>query len=543
MVPTILIPSLQCIIKETVKVYFYQIVPESCWNRVRKSSLGHFKIDILLYQSISNHRLLYFHTTVAMAAARSLRKRPAPEIGEQPEKRSRQSKTQHTTKGGKPGRGAKQLTAAPSVKQEVIDNVVKDEDASGDLKHIPRYPTIDRDGDMIGSTRRMLRPRRSAVKPSYTEEESFEDEKPARESTGKQKKQKVEIKNQEEEELPKTKSPRKPSKKTKANPYGLTPGITPFPEWEAPSADACEEVYRLLASLHGDQKAPDKIPAPSLEVSGCGEAPSVIDALVRTRLSANTSNSNSSAAFRGLVDRFGVVKEGIGKGSVDWDKVRQAPLGDIVQAIKCGGLAQIKGRDIKNILEMVYEENKARREAFLAEKTSGKAASILGASGKTQGQKDLEILKAEENLISLDHIHGMQPDEAMLELTKFPGIGVKTASCVILFCLRQPSFAVDTHVHRISGWLKWIPPKATRDEAFSHLEVRIPNHLKYGLHKLFVQHGRSCLKCRANTSIGTEGWDDTDCPLEDVIDRVGKKSGSGRPKASKKSKEEDEIDD
>lgn len=394
---------------------------------------------------------------------------------------------------------------------------------------------------------RTLRSRRPTTISPYIESEETDDE------SKKMKRRAVKRRAPSEEAEPEegydakaissTKPTRKPVKKTKDNPYGLTPGITPFPDWPEPSADDCEEVYSLLARVHGEAKAPDKIPAPSLEVSGCGEVPSVLDAMIRTRLSAHTSSKNSTAAFKGLVDKFGVLEEGIGKGSVNWNRVRLAPVADIIEAIKTGGLAQIKSKDIKIILQMVYDENEKRRQAFLDEKESGKPAVVTGALEKTQGQKDLEILKAEQDILSLDHIHGMHPEEAMQALTKYPGIGVKTASCVILFCLQQPSFAVDTHVHRISGWLKWIPLTATRDEAFSHLEVRIPNHLKYGLHKLFVQHGRSCIKCRANTSEGTDGWDAAECPLEDVIDRIGKRKSSGKAATPKKRKIKQEHDD
>ncbi|KAH7478352.1 hypothetical protein H9L39_10287 [Fusarium oxysporum f. sp. albedinis] len=384
------------------------------------------------------------------------------------------------------------------------------------------------------ATRRSLRPRKSAAKSSYFES----DDETITKLQVKPSSVKKEVKDEDLQvaiEAPVWKT----VKKTKDNPYGLTPGMTPFPEWSAPSAEECEEVYRRLAKVHGEAKAPEKIPAPSLEVSGCGEVPSVLDALIRTRLSANTSNRNSSAAFRGLVATFGTVDKGIGKGSVDWNKVRVAPLPTIVESIKTGGLAQVKGKDIKAILELVHEENTKRREAFMQEKKGGNLSGITGADNKTQGQKDLEILKTEQDILSLDHIHGMAPDEAMQTLTKFPGIGVKTASCVILFCLQQPSFAVDTHVHRISGWLKWIPPKATRDQTFSHLEVRIPNHLKYGLHKLFVQHGRSCIRCRANTSEGSEEWSKSKCPLDGLMERTGKRQYGGKAGLKKQLKEED----
>ncbi|KAF4339955.1 amidophosphoribosyltransferase [Fusarium beomiforme] len=393
---------------------------------------------------------------------------------------------------------------------------------------------------MEPTTQRSLRPRKSIAKSTYFESDDETTTKPQAKKSSKHSPMKQEVKDEDEDVKLAMEAPvRKTVKKTKANPYGLTPGITPFPEWNAPSAEDCEEVYHQLARIHGEAKAPEKIPAPSLEVSGCGEVPSVLDALIRTRLSANTSNRNSSAAFRGLVSTFGTVEKGIGKGSVDWNKVRAAPLSTIVESIKTGGLAQVKGKDIKAILELVYEENTKRREAFMQEKNGGSLSGIAGAEKKTQGQKDLEILKTDQEILSLDHIHGMAPDEAMQTLTKFPGIGVKTASCVILFCLQQPSFAVDTHVHRISGWLKWIPPKATRDQTFSHLEVRIPNHLKYGLHKLFVQHGRSCIRCRANTSEGSEEWNKSKCPLDGLMKRTGKRQYGGKAGPKKRLKEED----
>ncbi|KAI1049729.1 hypothetical protein LB506_001674 [Fusarium annulatum] len=386
------------------------------------------------------------------------------------------------------------------------------------------------------ATRRSLRPRKSTStsKSSYFESDDETITTPQVQLSSVKK----EVKD-EDLQMAIEAPVRKTVKKTKDNPYGLTPGLTPFPEWNAPSPEECEVVYRRLAKIHGEAKAPEKIPAPSLEVSGCGEVPSVLDALIRTRLSANTSNRNSSAAFRGLVTTFGTVDKGIGKGSVDWNKVRVAPLPTIVESIKTGGLAQVKGKDIKAILELVHEENTKRREAFMQEKKGGNLSGIAGAGSKTQGQKDLEILKTDQDILSLDHIHGMAPDEAMQTLTKFPGIGVKTASCVILFCLQQPSFAVDTHVHRISGWLKWIPPKATRDQTFSHLEVRIPNHLKYGLHKLFVQHGRSCIRCRANTSEGSEEWNESKCPLDGLMERTGKRQYGGKAGLKKQLKEED----
>ncbi|KAL4722379.1 hypothetical protein ACLX1H_010731 [Fusarium chlamydosporum] len=485
-------------------------------------------------------------------AARTLRKRGAASSKETPAKKQKTS-ARNQINDESPDELPHNLGPVPATQKNARKVPTPPDDSSESTRQVkieeaspepqPSTKILDPPSpeETKPTTRRSLRPRRAAAKSSYFESDEEANTKASTKKSGKSSSVKQEVKDEDEDADVAMEAPvRKTVKKTKENPYGLTPGITPFPEWKAPSVEDCEEVYRRLAKIHGEAKAPEKIPAPSLEVSGCGEVPSVLDALIRTRLSANTSNRNSSAAFRGLVNTFGTVEKGIGKGSVDWNKVRTAPLPTIVESIKTGGLAQVKGKDIKAILELVYEENTKRREAFLEEKKNrGKASGITGTDGKTQGQKDLEIMKTDQEILSLDHIHGMAPEEAMQTLTKFPGIGVKTASCVILFCLQQPSFAVDTHVHRISGWLKWIPPKATRDQTFSHLEVRIPNHLKYGLHKLFVQHGRSCIRCRANTSEGSEEWNKSECPLDELMERTGKRQYGGKGGSKKQSKEED----
>lgn len=330
----------------------------------------------------------------------------------------------------------------------------------------------------------------------------------------------------------------KKSRKPKANPYGLTPGVTPYPDWPHPTPEECQEVNDLLSKVHGVVQAPKIVPAPSTTVSGCGEVPSILDALIRTLLSAATTGANSSRAFKGLVDRFGLLQEGIGKGSVDWDAVRRADLKDVFEAIKSGGLAATKSKRIKEILEMVYEENKTRRNALLEAKEVDSATGPRGAENETEPQKEAEIARADEHVLSLDHLHALSSDEALSTLIKYPGIGPKTASCVLLFCMQRPSFAVDTHVFRLCKWLNWVPPtKASRNSAYSHCEVRIPDELKYPLHQLLIRHGKTCPRCRAATGEGSEDWD-KGCPIEHLVTRTGnRKSGKeGLVKKVKKGK-------
>ncbi|KAI0195803.1 DNA glycosylase [Xylaria flabelliformis] len=311
-------------------------------------------------------------------------------------------------------------------------------------------------------------------------------------------------------------------RKTKDNPYGLTPGRSPFPDWQAPSAVQCEEVYRILAEVHGEVKQPATIPAPSLEVAGCGEVPFVLEALMRTLLSGAVTFDSADLMVKAIIAKYGVIEDDLAKGSINWNKIRLSTVEELEETIHIGGLANRKATAIKSTLDMVYQDNVDRREAYLAERASGIPTTVYGASEKTEGQKDLEILKTERNILSLDHLHGLSADEAMRQFIKYPGIGVKTAACVILFCLQRPCFAVDTHVHRFSRWLGWAPPKADENDTFSHLEVRCPDHLKYGLHQLFIHHGKQCGRCKMSTVEGTKDWKAVVCPLEHLLVRAKK---------------------
>ncbi|KAL8855482.1 MAG: hypothetical protein Q9178_007864 [Gyalolechia marmorata] len=348
-------------------------------------------------------------------------------------------------------------------------------------------------------------------------------------------------------------SPAKKLRKKKTNPYGLTPGVSPFPDWPHPTPEECQQVNDLLSSIHGKVKAPEQIPEPSATVAGCGEVPSVLDALIRTLLSAATSGTNSSRAFQGLIEEYGRKSTGIGKGSVDWDAVRRSDVSRVFNAIKSGGLADVKSKKIKLILDMVYEENQARRNALVkarqeADATKAAAIAPKGAEHESEETKNVEIQAADEDVLSLDYLHSMPSQEAFNHMLRYPGIGVKTASCVTMFCLRRPSFAVDTHVFRLCQWLGWAPEKANRDTTFMHCEVMVPDELKYSLHQLLIQHGKKCGRCRAITGESSEGWG-KGCVIDHLVKRTGvRKGGLSAVKAKKAKKggrggESDEVED
>ena len=87
----------------------------------------------------------------------------------------------------------------------------------------------------------------------------------------------------------------------------------------------------------------------------------------------------------------------------------------------------------------------------------------------------------------MEYLHQLGDEAVKKELCRFKGVGPKTAACVLMFCLNRPEFPVDTHVWRIAKRLHWVPPSATREQTYDHLNLRIPDEIKYAMHVL-----RSC---------------------------------------------------
>ncbi|KAI1495991.1 base excision DNA repair protein [Biscogniauxia marginata] len=232
--------------------------------------------------------------------------------------------------------------------------------------------------------------------------------------------------------------------------YARFAGQSPFPELAHPTPAECKLAHRILASLHGERVRPDGLTAAPAQRAGCGDSPSVLDALVRTILSQNTSDKNSTRAKLSMDAVYG--------GSDKWEAIVAGGQAKLQEAIESGGLSVVKSKVIISILQQAKE----RYGSY-----------------------------------SLDHLFEASNDDAMREMLSFQGVGPKTASCVLLFCLRRESFAVDTHVHRIAGLLGWRPKDCSRDQTHAHLDARVPDEDKYGLHVLMIKHGKSCEECKA----------------------------------------------
>ncbi|THH13004.1 hypothetical protein EW146_g7174 [Bondarzewia mesenterica] len=249
---------------------------------------------------------------------------------------------------------------------------------------------------------------------------------------------------------------------------------SPFPEYHHPTVKEAQEVHALLAKVHPQYAATRKAPSESANsASTCGSVPNVIDSLIGTILSQNTNAANSTGAKRSLDDTF---------GRHNFGAIADAPRDEVIEAIRSGGLANRKATIIQNLLRAI---------------------------------------RTRHGTYSLQHLasSSVSDSAAMEELVSYDGVGPKTAACVLLFCLGRDSFAVDTHVYRLSRLLGWVPAKADRVQAQMHLDVRVPNELKYALHVLMVQHGRACKGCKANGK-GSAG----NCVLKDYLrERKGMK--------------------
>ena len=196
-----------------------------------------------------------------------------------------------------------------------------------------------------------------------------------------------------------------------------------------------EKIRRIAPLLEGEYGRPEYKPA---------HGP--LDELILTILSQNTSSANYGRAFAGLRERF-----------PSWDEVRLADESEIEDAIRVGGLARIKSGRIKRVLNEIHD---MRGETIL------------------------------------DFIGEMPDKEARAFLIRFEGVGLKTASCVLMFSLGRPVFPVDTHVHRIARRLGLIGASVSAEAAHDILGEMIPDELVYSLHVNLVTHGRRVCKAQ-----------------------------------------------
>src|SRR6266487_2363623 len=200
----------------------------------------------------------------------------------------------------------------------------------------------------------------------------------------------------------------------------------------APGARQIRTVHSRLRTSQGPFAAKPRLP--------------IIDELVATVLSQHTSDVNSERAFARLKELF-----------PSWEQVADAPAEQIADAIRCGGIADQKARRIRQLLAAIEDS---------------------------------------EGSIDLRRLHDVDDESAQTYLLSLPGVGPKTAACVLTFSMGRAAFPVDTHVHRVTARLGWIPPGASAERTHQLLSRRIPADIRYDLHVALVNHGRAVCKAQ-----------------------------------------------
>lgn len=184
--------------------------------------------------------------------------------------------------------------------------------------------------------------------------------------------------------------------------------------------------------------------------------------LISTILSHRTTQQNEQQAYDNMMARFGT-----------WEAIRDAPLVELIGTLSPATFPEVKAPYIQGFLKRVFEE---RGEA------------------------------------SIDFLKEMPTQDALNWLMKSPGIGIKTASLVLLFCFSKPIMPVDTHVHRVSQRVGLIGAKVDPTAAHPALWAILPDDpvFLFNYHIANLKHGQKI--CIWGTPRCGQ------CPLTDICD-------------------------
>jgi endonuclease-3 len=212
--------------------------------------------------------------------------------------------------------------------------------------------------------------------------------------------------------------------------------------------------------------------------------------LILTVLSQSTNDRNRDVAYLALRERFPT-----------WYEVRDAPVDEIEEAIRPGGISKVKSARIKSILVAITETAPEHAGAL---PPGGSLAPDLGGSQPRDlddsQARDLDDRHAPDlddphhfdpdDPLSLDWLAGQPVPTAQAYLTSLPGVGRKTAACVLLFALGMRDVPVDTHVSRVGTRLGLFRPKAPFEEMHDAMLELTPPGEELELHLNLLRHGR-----------------------------------------------------
>jgi endonuclease-3 len=203
-------------------------------------------------------------------------------------------------------------------------------------------------------------------------------------------------------------------------------------EGERPSPAAVREIVRRLRARFGPLEPPRRLDP--------------LEELILTVLSQNTSDVNRDNAYRAMRARFPT-----------WEATAAADERELAAAIRSGGLSNIKAPRILSILRQIQE--------------------------RERGSLDLSWMRRAPSKRVRDY------------LTSLPGVGPKTAACVLAFSLGRPALPVDTHVYRVARRLGFVGPRVDAARAHVVMEEAVPPRLRVRMHVGLIRLGRQI--CRA----------------------------------------------
>lgn len=212
-----------------------------------------------------------------------------------------------------------------------------------------------------------------------------------------------------------------------------------------PSPATIREIYKRLSRRFGPLDAPRRLDP--------------MEELIVTVLSQNTSDVNRDRAYAAMLERY-----------PSWEALAEAKPAELAASIGPGGLANIKAPRLLAILREIRE-----REG---------------------GSLDLSWMRRATS----ERVRGY--------LTTLPGVGPKTAACVLAFSLGRPAFPVDTHVHRVARRLGFFDERTDAAKAHGVMEGMVPARLRVRMHVGMIRLGREI--CRAGRPACEV------CPLQDL---------------------------
>jgi endonuclease-3 len=206
-----------------------------------------------------------------------------------------------------------------------------------------------------------------------------------------------------------------------------------------------------------------------------------LDELILTVLSQSTNDRNRDVAFLRLRERFAKAGE-----PIDYEAVLAAPVAEVEEAIRPGGISKVKSARIQAILAAIAD-------------SSRRSGGPTGVGGSVRSTENGAAAKRADRL-GLEWMRDAPLADSRAYLCSLPGVGRKTAACVLLFSYGLPDVPVDTHVSRVGTRLGLFRPGGRTGPSFNELHDQMlaitPPGEELEFHVNLLRHGRRTCHAR-----------------------------------------------